>query len=234
MALFNLRPNSTTTVSEGAQSLAAADFDDDGDWDLVVTSADAGTVSMLRNDGQGDFLVDAEFDVAPIDPKFTAAGQSPQVVATGNFDGIGPSDDFAVAHFAFGVTAYFNGFPSQPQTLSLNTTAATPDPSMLVPDSYVESFDVDKDGYVVPLDALLVINALNVNGPRAVGSDAVDSLQRLDTSGDGFLSPVDALLVINSLSSRTEPIISPGSSGRAVGFHGLGRGADLGWRGTQS
>jgi hypothetical protein len=53
---------------------------------------------------------------------------------------------------------------------------------------------VNNDGYVSPLDALLVINALNQ--PPA---DLTSSV--LDVNGDRHLSPLDALLVINKLNS---------------------------------
>jgi hypothetical protein len=69
--------------------------------------------------------------------------------------------------------------------------------------------DVDGSGSVTPLDALLVINALNSRAP--VGSDGrfrpASELQArdfafIDVSGDSRLSPLDALLVINRLNQR--------------------------------
>ena len=60
------------------------------------------------------------------------------------------------------------------------------------------SVDVNNDGQVSPLDALLVINNLNVKGSRSVLSEAI-SAPYVDTSGDNQVSPLDALLVINYL-----------------------------------
>ncbi len=60
------------------------------------------------------------------------------------------------------------------------------------------SLDVNSDGQVTPLDALLVINNLNVKGSRSVLSEAI-SAPYVDTSGDNQVSPLDALLVINQL-----------------------------------
>lgn len=51
-------------------------------------------------------------------------------------------------------------------------------------------YDVNGDGVISPLDALLVINALSPNTPYEL---------RLDINQDGFISPLDALLVINQL-----------------------------------
>ena len=64
--------------------------------------------------------------------------------------------------------------------------------------------DVNSSGQVTALDALLVINELNGNGPRELPQ--IDSTNApppyLDTNGDGFLSAIDALLVINHLNTQ--------------------------------
>lgn len=74
--------------------------------------------------------------------------------------------------------------------------------------------DVDDDGLLSPIDALLVINSLNSFGPRSLPDFRASSsnyVGYLDTNGDGFLAPIDALLVINALNSygsgklQTEP-----------------------------
>ncbi|MFV2068498.1 MAG: Ig-like domain-containing protein, partial [Pirellulales bacterium] len=60
--------------------------------------------------------------------------------------------------------------------------------------------DVNNDGLVTPIDALIIINAVNRGGGRSLGElpTGDDSLPFfLDTSGDGELAPIDALLVIN-------------------------------------
>jgi len=74
--------------------------------------------------------------------------------------------------------------------------------------NFVNSLDVDDDGFVSPLDAYLIINELN--SPTVVGPNRQLPATRgadgfyLDVTGDGFLSPLDVLLVINFLSSRSE------------------------------
>lgn len=64
--------------------------------------------------------------------------------------------------------------------------------------------DVNDDRFVTPLDALLVINDLNVYGARNLSVDRPRPLTGpfFDTSRDGRISPLDALLVINFLNSR--------------------------------
>ena len=67
-----------------------------------------------------------------------------------------------------------------------------------------EATDVNADGSVTPLDALLVVNELNENGSRQVGSEGEGRLSaaKFDTNRDGFVTPVDALLVINQINSE--------------------------------
>ncbi|MEX0820127.1 MAG: dockerin type I domain-containing protein, partial [Pirellulaceae bacterium] len=60
--------------------------------------------------------------------------------------------------------------------------------------------DVDNDGYVAPIDVLLVINALSQDGAAGEG-DTAERPVYLDTNGDGELSPIDVLVPINDLLS---------------------------------
>jgi hypothetical protein len=74
-----------------------------------------------------------------------------------------------------------------------------------------DALDVNRDGSVVPLDALLVINELNnhifsdsttgalPNPP--VAPNVPDDVGYVDADGDGFVAPRDALLIINRLNS---------------------------------
>ncbi len=62
------------------------------------------------------------------------------------------------------------------------------------------ALDVNDDGWVSPLDVLLVINQLNGDRLTVLASGA--DYYQFDVSGDGYLSPLDALLVINYLNTR--------------------------------
>ncbi|MCA9198689.1 MAG: pre-peptidase C-terminal domain-containing protein [Planctomycetales bacterium] len=57
--------------------------------------------------------------------------------------------------------------------------------------------DVNRDNVISPIDALMVINYLNLPQPQRVFSTA------LDVSRDGDISPIDALLVINQLNLQS-------------------------------
>lgn len=78
----------------------------------------------------------------------------------------------------------------------------------------VDRLDVNDDGRVYPIDALLIINQLNAGrgGPlRLVPAHAELRAPYLDVNGDHQLYPIDALLVINQLNRRS------GSGGAGTG-----------------
>ena len=61
-----------------------------------------------------------------------------------------------------------------------------------------DSLDVNDDGFVSPIDALLDINSINETGSRPlIGRPVIAPYY--DVSGDGYLSSIDALRVINFL-----------------------------------
>jgi hypothetical protein len=75
-----------------------------------------------------------------------------------------------------------------------------------------EPKDVDQDGFIAPLDVLVIINELNkpqfsVSGVLGERTDPTDSF--FDVDGDGFVAPVDALRIINCLN---EGITAEGES----------------------
>jgi len=95
------------------------------------------------------------------------------------------NDPFSSAKLPLTLDVFSNPFPWQNRT---------------------SNFDVNADGRVTALDALLVINALNSTatgrGPLSVPRELEQlNLFYVDTSGDNALSPLDALLVINKLTA---------------------------------
>ncbi len=72
--------------------------------------------------------------------------------------------------------------------------------------NYLIAEDVNLDFNVSPLDALLVINALNQGGSRGFAEGEVSSgvASMLDVNGDNYLSPIDALLIVNRLNAEGE------------------------------
>ncbi|MCA9225143.1 MAG: hypothetical protein KDA47_06000 [Planctomycetales bacterium] len=92
--------------------------------------------------------------------------------------------------------------------LLLNTAAPWQNP--------LNPLDVNRDGSVSPIDALLVINALNAGQAGSLVHPETSGLlpQRLlDTNGDNELSPVDVLVVVNFLNSGG---VSEGEAGASA------------------
>lgn len=66
----------------------------------------------------------------------------------------------------------------------------------------VQPLDVNGDAHVSPLDALIVINALNEHGPGNLNAIfGSPSQYYYDVNGDDLLSPLDALMIINRLNA---------------------------------
>ena len=71
----------------------------------------------------------------------------------------------------------------------------------------INAWDVNADGHVSPLDALLVINRLNATGTTSLPDIMIEyeaAAPFLDVSGDRVVSPLDALWVINRLNQNRD------------------------------
>jgi len=93
--------------------------------------------------------------------------------------------------------------PNVEQLESRLLLAATPWHNSFLPP------DVDADGTIAPIDALLVVNDLNANGSRQLvqgegESPALEVTRFVDVNGDQFISPIDALQIINVLNAEGE------------------------------
>ncbi|MCY2974594.1 MAG: tandem-95 repeat protein [Planctomycetota bacterium] len=97
-------------------------------------------------------------------------------------------------------------FESRPTTVTILVQGTWHNP--------LNSFDVNADGYVSPLDVLVVINALN----RQVGNFGltIGPMVYLDVNDDENVSPIDVLLVINHLNSRARTGVKGNAEGEAV------------------
>ncbi|MDZ4850413.1 MAG: tandem-95 repeat protein [Pirellulaceae bacterium] len=80
-------------------------------------------------------------------------------------------------------------------------------------------FDVNADGFVSPIDALIVINYLNRNGSGIpVSTLNYSPAPYRDVNGDFFLSPIDVLQIINELNRRSR---GSGGEGEAAGVYSI-------------
>ncbi len=89
-----------------------------------------------------------------------------------------------------------------------------------------EPRDVNGDGKITPLDALLILNHLNRYGPRVIlpeskpGAEG-ESPYMFDVNGDGRVTPIDVLIIINYLNRRardgsTVPTTTPTAAPETV------------------
>ncbi len=96
----------------------------------------------------------------------------------------------------------------------------------------IQFVDVNDDWRVSPIDALLLINELNLQGSRVLSPPDGDQLPPpyLDVSGDNRLSPIDVLLVIDYLNGGSGGATPTGSgSGGGSGESGTGEGELVAW-----
>jgi hypothetical protein len=66
----------------------------------------------------------------------------------------------------------------------------------------VEPLDVNSDGYITPIDALLVINYMNRNFGDPTPPADEPPPPYCDVNGDNYITPIDALQVINYLNRK--------------------------------
>ncbi|MEO8496341.1 MAG: Ig-like domain-containing protein [Planctomycetota bacterium] len=79
----------------------------------------------------------------------------------------------------------------------------------------IQPLDVNDDGAVSPLDALVAINRINDTHGGAMPEARVASDRNYpDTNGDGDLSPVDVLLIVNHLNA----VNASGAEGEGIRF----------------
>ncbi len=83
----------------------------------------------------------------------------------------------------------------------------------------INPFDVNHDGLVAPVDALVVINVLRRFGSDIPSKDLDMSYQGyFDVDDNSFVSPTDVLQVINYLTYSTTQFRIPGSGGLTYGI----------------
>ncbi len=72
----------------------------------------------------------------------------------------------------------------------------------------VNALDVNGDGIITPLDALAIINYLNLNGSGTLPAAPTGAHSFFDANGDGNITPIDALQVINFLNAQAKSAVA--------------------------
>ncbi|MEI7459471.1 MAG: Ig-like domain-containing protein [Pirellula sp.] len=86
------------------------------------------------------------------------------------------------------------------------------------------AYDVNNDGYVSPIDVLILVNSMNTGSSGFLGSPATgggsgesgSGRYFLDVNRDNYLSPLDALAVINYLNNRSNVAGGEGEGAPAI------------------
>ncbi len=170
---------------------------------LQFDAADNQTTFSLDVTVAGDIDLDGDVDGHDSDLFNAAFGKpfgSGGYVAAADFDGnrsLDGNDRLILAHnYGFtAIPAEFVGVTATSEIVSLSWHNA------------VMPTDVNYDGRVGPLDALLVVNDLNSHGAGPLDEQGESSRRRdylLDVNNDYNVSPVDALIVINQLNAVAE------------------------------
>jgi hypothetical protein len=201
-------------VPGGRSSVAVGDLDGDGRKDLVAGNTD-GQLVFYRNIGSdsepefGDYsliqTVEGAIDLA-------GAPRSRPFVADINNDG---ALDFLVGA-SDGLVRQFNGSPVAAAESDDDSGDAASDGDYVFAFPVASAteascwqcpqdrFDVNHDGLVTALDALLLINLIHADGPGVLPplGDSVSPPPYVDCSGNGQLTALDILLVFRDLNAR--------------------------------
>jgi hypothetical protein len=125
----------------------------------------------------------------------------------------------SVGVYGFGTTDPVTSIDTVRSHLEAGSSDEPTAPASIVPprvqQNPVNPLDVNNDGVVTPMDALLIVNDLN-NGAEVLRTAASDSpATYLDANGDSRVTPLDALSVINFLNER-QLASGEGESARAL------------------
>jgi len=192
-------------VAPGITAVAADDLNGDGILDLVTVNPKAETIEIFIGQEDGSFLKNRTIhDVA-----------TPAALAIGNFDGDSLLD-IAVANlfasskpYRLPSTVTILGLTVSEREVTLSPTAPTTAdfgftqfPSTPLAQAPLSAFrhDINGDGIIAPLDALMVLNAVREH--NASEGETVRSARlryKSDVNGDGVTTPLDALLILNQI-----------------------------------
>ncbi|MFN7450166.1 MAG: dockerin type I domain-containing protein [Pirellula sp.] len=63
--------------------------------------------------------------------------------------------------------------------------------------------DVDGNGMITPIDALVIVNYINNHGPGVIKPEGEGPVPNLDVDGDGMVTPIDILIIINIINGNS-------------------------------
>ena len=187
MGGFAAAAGSPFAVGANPQSVAVADFNGDGNVDLVTANFGDGTVTVLLGNGSGSFT--------PAAGSPYGVGTNPQSVAVGDFNGDGNPDIVTANNGANTLTVLLGdgtgGFAAAP---------GSPLPVGLFPQS-VAVGDFNNDGNPDLVEANSGNNTVRVLLGNGMGGSRAPGLSRSDRSLTLWPSPISTGMA-NRISSR--------------------------------
>jgi hypothetical protein len=162
---------------------------------LPILSSSSVVVSWTGNDEGGSGIASYDLFVSDNDGAFVAF-RTNLTTTTTTFSGV-------VGHkYSFFTIATDNvgNREAQPSIADAITTISTTIPWT----NPLNAMDTDDSGDVSPLDVLVLINEININGSRKLpeGQNPLEPRKYLDVDNDGFVGPLDVLVIINFLNQR--------------------------------
>ena len=177
--------------------------------DAPVTVADSYTVPqggvLIANDARGTNANAGDNGVLANDSDIEGATLTASIVTQPNFGTVTLNANGTFTYTHTGSTRTTDTFTYRASDGSANSAATTVTITVGAPlppphQNAANQFDVNADGFISAIDALLIINRLNSSGSGPV-SNLPSPPPYLDVSGDNQITAFDALLVINRLNS---------------------------------
>ncbi|MEQ1826868.1 MAG: Ig-like domain-containing protein, partial [Pirellula sp.] len=171
--------------------------------DSVLTGVNTPVViDVLRNDSDPDGTLNRSSVSIVTGPDVGAA----TVLADGSIRYTPPTGFFGIANLQYAVQDD-EGLSSNIANVSIRVTNS-------IHQNPVNNLDVNADGFVSPIDVLIVVNDLNFNGTRQL-PNSLPTPPYLDVNGDRSVSPLDVLELINFINNRGNAGAGEGESSMA-------------------
>ena len=186
----------------------AADFDGDGIDDIGLWLPDRAGISP-RSGSEWYILIS---DGAPVTDRIATSNDAFDFV-----DGL-PLINFDPVPFGPDIYAQFGDEFALPVVGNFDPPATGSSVVDPIPGhtNQTQPLDVNNDGDITPIDALLIFNYLNSQGPGEVSSFNAESVYRDVTSDDSIL-PIDALMVLNHLNEEARLARAEAKAGDNIG-----------------
>lgn len=191
-------PGASLTLEHPVAEILVRDLDEDQIADLLLSSAVDQIVSILRGRGDGTF-----------EPEHTVNANSSGSMAIGDLDGDG-HDDLIMSLLDDSLGLVRNRVaPAQRHRIDVPENGTSAGHAFgnqrLRWTNPVDPLDVDGNGLLAPLDALLVINYINRFGSGRIPESLALRAPYYDAAGGDDIAPLDALVIINALNHLVRP-----------------------------